>query len=164
MRYVVREKFFHLGEDSTITNEAGQPVYQVDGKVFTLHHTMVMRDMAGREVATIRQRMIALRPTWEITRGGEELAEVRKKLLTFLGDRFTVDIPGPEDLEVRGNIFEHEYSITRGGQAVATVSKRWISLTATYGVDIASGQDDALILACVLILDVAEDEEHENRG
>lgn len=159
MRYIVREKFFHLGEDSQITDESGRPVYEVDGKVFTLHHTLVMRDMAGNEVATIRQQLIALRPTWEITRGGVELAEVRKKLLSFLGDRFTVDIPGPDDLEVAGNIFEHEYTITQGGRVVATVSKRWISLTATYGVDIAPGADDVLILACVLVLDLAEDEE-----
>jgi uncharacterized protein YxjI len=162
VRYIIREKLLHLGEDSVITDETGRAVYQVDGKVFTLRHTLVMRDMAGNEVATICQRLIALRPTWEITRGGQELAEVRKKLLTFLGDRFTVDIPGPDDLEAQGNIFEHEFSVTRGGQVVATVSKRWISLTATYGVDIAPGQDDALILACALILDLAEDEKHEH--
>lgn len=159
MRYIVREKFLHLGEDSTITNDAGQPVYEVDGKVLTLHHTLVMKDMTGQEVATVRQAIIALRPTWQVTRGGQELAEVHKNLLSFLGDRFTVDIPGPDDLEVKGNIFEHDYTISRNGEVVATVSKRWVSLTATYGVDIAPGQDDVLILACVLILDLAEDEE-----
>jgi uncharacterized protein YxjI len=159
MRYIIREKFFHLGEDSQITDESGQPIFEVDGKVFSLHHTLVMRDLAGNEVATIRQQLIALRPTWEITRGGVELAEVRKKLLTFLGDRFTVDIPGPDDLEVAGNIFEHEYTITQSGRLVATVSKHWISLTATYGVETAPGAADALILACVLVLDLAEDEE-----
>ncbi len=162
VRYVIREKLLHLGEDSVITDETGRPVYQVDGKIFSLHHTLVMRDMAGSEVATIRQHIISLPPTWEITRGGVELAEVRKKLFTFLGDRFTVDIPGPDDLEVRGNLFEHDYTITRGGQVVATVSKRWISLTTTYGVETAPGQDDALLLASVLILDLAEDEERDH--
>jgi uncharacterized protein YxjI len=162
VRYIIREKLLHLGEDSVITDESGRPVYQVEGKIFSLQHTLVMRDMAGNEVATIRQHVISIPPTWEITRGGQELAEVRKKLFTFLGDRFTVDIPGPDDLEVQGNIFEHEFSITRGGLAAATVSKQWISLTATYGVEIAPGQDDALILACVLILDLAEDEEHDH--
>jgi len=39
------------------------------------------------------------------------------------------------------------------------VSKQWFSMTETYGVDIASGQDDLLILACVLALDLAEDRE-----
>jgi len=162
MRYIIREKLLHLGEDSVITDETGRPVYQVNGAIFSLHHTLVMRDMAGSEVATIRQHIISLPPTWEITRGGQELAEVRKKLFTFLGDRFTVDIPGPDDLEVQGNLFEHDYTITRGGQVVATVSKRWISLTATYGVETAPGQDDALLLASVLILDLAEDEERSH--
>ncbi len=73
-----------------------------------------------------------------------------------------MDIPGPDDLEVKGNIFEHDYAISRAGGVVATVSKRWVSLTATYGVDVTPGQDDVLILACVLILDLAEDEEQHH--
>ena len=39
------------------------------------------------------------------------------------------------------------------------VSKRWIALTDTYGVETAPGEDDVLILASVLALDVAEDRE-----
>ncbi len=70
MRYIVREKFLHLGEDSVITNDAGQPVYEVDGKIFTLHHTLVMKNTAGQEVATIRQAVIALRPTWRLPAAG----------------------------------------------------------------------------------------------
>jgi uncharacterized protein YxjI len=119
-----------------------------------------MRDLAGNEVATVRQQIIAFRPTFEITRAGQELAEVRKKLFTPFIDRFTVDIPGPDDLEVTGSLFEHEYTMTRDGAVVATVSKQWISLTATYGVETAPGQDDVVILATVLALDLVEDEEH----
>ncbi len=36
MRYIVREKFLHLGEDSVITNDAGQPIYEVDSKILSL--------------------------------------------------------------------------------------------------------------------------------
>jgi uncharacterized protein YxjI len=46
---------------------------------------------------------------------------------------------------------------------VATVSKRWISLTETYGVEIAEGEDDLLILASVLALDLAEDRERQEQ-
>lgn len=162
MRYVIREKFFRLTEDSTITDEAGQPVYQVNGKLFSLHNTIVMSDMAGNEVATVRRHLISLRPTYEITHGGQELAEIRKHLFTPFGDRFTVDIPGPDDLEIKGNLFEHDYTISQSGQTVATVSKRWISLTDTYGVDVAPGQNDALVLASVLALDLAEDAERRD--
>jgi uncharacterized protein YxjI len=161
MRYVIREKIFHLGEDSVIMNESGQPILEVDGKVLSLHNRLIVRDMAGNELLQVQRRLLALRPTYEITRGGQELAEVRKKLISPFVDRFTVDIPGPDDLHISGSLFEHEYTFTLGGMVVATVSKRWLSLSETYGVDIAPGQDDVLILACVLALDLAEDRERE---
>ena len=158
MRYVIREKLFHLAEDSAITDEAGRPVFRVDGKIFSLHHTLVMRDMAGNEVATVRQHMIALTPTFEITRAGQELGEVRKKLFSPFIERFTIDIPGPDDLEVSGSLFEHEFTVSRQGAVVATISRAWVSLSASYGVDIAPGEDDALILATTLALDLVQDE------
>jgi uncharacterized protein YxjI len=160
MRYMIREKFFHLGEDSTIMNETGQPIFEVDGKVLSLHDRLIVRDLAGNEVVNVHRRLMTLRPTYEITRGGETLATFRKHFFSPFVDRFTVDIPGLDDLEMTGSLFEHEYTISRAGQVVAVVSKRWFSLTETYGVDIALGQDDPLILACVLALDLAEDREH----
>ena len=164
MRYVIREKFFRIGEDSDITDESGNPVLHVDGKVLSLHHTLVIRDPSGQEVARVEKKLIALRPTYEISRGGQEVAEVRKKLLSPFVDRFTIDVPGPDDLHMTGSLLEHEYTIRDGNdQLVATVSKRWISLTDTYAVEIASGQDDVMILASVLALDLAEDAEREAR-
>ena len=62
-----------------------------------------------------------------------------------------------------GSLFEHEYTITRDDQVVATVSKRWLSLTDTYGVETAPGEDDLLILISVLALDLAEDRERHER-
>lgn len=164
MRYVIRERFFHIGEDSDITDEQGRPVYHVDGRVLTLHNTLIVRDLTGAEVARVERRLIALRPTYNIVmQGGGETAEVRKKLFSPFVERFTIDIPGPHDLSVTGSLFEHEYTITRDNQVVTTVSKRWISLTDTYGVEIAVGENDLLILASVLALDLAEDREREGQ-
>ena len=58
-----------------------------------------------------------------------------------------------------GDLFDHEFTIRRGGQTVATVSKRWFSMRDIYAVDVAPGQDDLLLLASVLALDLAEDQE-----
>jgi uncharacterized protein YxjI len=161
MRYVIREKFIRLGEDSDIMDEEGRPVYHVDGKVLTLHDTLIVRDLKGAEVAKVQRQLIALRPTYNITRPGQEHAAVRKHLISLFVDRFTIDIPGPDDLEVTGHLLEHDYTIKRRGEVVARVSKQWISLTETYGVDIAPGEDDLLILASVLALDLAQDRERE---
>jgi uncharacterized protein YxjI len=160
--YLIRERFFRLGEDSDITDEHGDPVLQVDGKVLTLHDRLVLRDPAGREVAQVHRKLVALRPTYQISAGGQEVAELRKHFFTPFRDRFTIDIPGPDDLEMTGDLFDHEYTIRRGDQTVATVSKRWFSVRDTYAVDVAPGEDDLLILASVLALDLAEDREREH--
>ncbi len=123
----------------------------------------MVRDPGGREVAQVHRKLAALRPTYKVTVGGEEAAEVRKHLFTPFGDRYTIDVPGPDDLEVRGDLLDHEFTIQRGEQTVATISKRWFSVRDTYAVDVAPGQDDLLILAAVLALDLAEDREREQR-
>jgi uncharacterized protein YxjI len=159
--YLIRERFFRLGEDSDITDDQGRPVLHVDGKVLTLHDRLVLRDPEGREVAQVRRKLVAMRPTYQISVAGEQAAEVRKHLFTPFHDRFTIDVPGPDDLEMEGDLLDHEFTIRRGGQTVATVSKRWFSMRDTYAVDVAPGQDDLLILASVLALDLAEDRERE---
>ena len=156
--YLIRERFFRLGEDSDITDDQGRPVLHVDGKVLSLRNRLVIRDPEGREVAEVHRKLAALRPTYEVTIGGEA-AQVRKRLFTPFGDRFTIDVPGPDDLEIAGDLFDHEFTIRRGGQVVATVSKRWFSMRDTYAVEVAADQDDLLILASVLALDLAEDQE-----
>ena len=62
-----------------------------------------------------------------------------------------------------GNLLDHEFTIKRGDQTVATVSKRWLSMRDTYAVDVAPGEDDLLILASVLALDLAQDQERGDR-
>ena len=161
VRYVIKERFFRLGEDSDIADESGRPVLHVDGRVLTLRDLLVVRDPAGREVARVHRKLIALRPTYEVSVGGHEVAEVRKHLFTPFRDRFTIDVPGPDDLEMTGDLLDHEFTIRRGDRTVATVSKRWLTLRDTYGVDIAPGEDELLILASVLALDLAEDRERE---
>ena len=163
MRYIVREKFFHLGEDSAITDEHGRPLYIADGKVFSIRNTVVIRDLRGNELATIKRQLLALALTYHITRHGQDEAVIRKKIFSPFIQRYTVDIPGPDDLEVTGSLLEHNFTITRHGQTAAVVSKRWASLTETYGVEIAPGEDDILILATVIAMDLAEDQEERNR-
>jgi uncharacterized protein YxjI len=160
--YVIRERLFRMGEDSDITDEAGQPVLHVDGKVMSLHNRLVLSDPAGREVGQVHRKLAALRPAYEITIDGKDVAEVRKHLFTPFGDRFTIDVRGGGDMEIHGDLLSHEFTIEQDGHTVAAVSKRWLTMTTSYAVDVAPGEDDVLILASVLALDLAIDAEHHN--
>lgn len=160
--YVIRERLFRLGEDSDITDEAGNPVLHVDGKVLTLHHRLVLQDPAGREVGQVHRKLAALRPTYEVTIGGTDVAEVHKHLFTPFGERFTIEVRGGDAMEIKGDLLDHEFTIERDGQTVATVSRRWLSMRDSYAVDLAPGEDVVLILASVLALDLALDAEHDH--
>ena len=153
--YVIRERFFAIGDDFDILDEQGTKLYRVDGKVFSVRGRVVIEDPSGAEVATVHRHMVALRPTYEIRIGGEKAAEIRKKLFTPFRDRFTIDVPGPDDLEMKGDLLDHEYVIEQDGREVAAVSKRWLTLRDTYAVQVTAGTDPLLILGSVLALDLA---------
>jgi uncharacterized protein YxjI len=160
-RYRMRQHLISLGEDFTIEDEKGRPAFQVDGKVLRVRETFEITDMQGREVATIREKKIALRDSMKVLRGGQTIATVRKALIAPFGDRFTVDVEGGEDLKVKGDLLDHEYEIRRGGRTVARVSKKWFTLTDTYGIDIAQGEDEGLILGAVVALDEMANDDDE---
>jgi uncharacterized protein YxjI len=159
--YVIRERFFSIGDDFDVLDEHGTKVFHVDGKVLSLRNKVVIEDPSGQEVASVHRHLVAMRPTYEITIGGEKAAEVRKKLFTPFRERFTIDVPGPDDLEIRGDLLDHEYVIDRDGQEVATVSKRWLTVRDTYAVQISPGVEPLLILCSVLALDLALAREQE---
>jgi uncharacterized protein YxjI len=154
MRYVMKQKMFAWGDDFYIRDSDGREVFFVDGKGLSFGHQLSFRDLAGNELAFIRQTVLSWGPTYEIHRSGALAAVVKKELFTFFQCRFTVDVPGPTDLEASGHFMEHEYSFTRAGQTVATVSKQWFSWSDTYGVDIAEGEDEVLVLASTVVIDM----------
>ena len=155
MRYVMRQKFFALGDDFQIRDEGGNEAYYVDGRALSFGDKLSFRDAAGNELAFISQRLMAWGPTYEIWRNGALAAVVKKKLFAFFHHRFTVDVPGPDDLEAEGDFTDHEYEFKRGGRVVAVVSKRWFAWTDTYGIDIDAGEDDVLVLASAVVVDLA---------
>jgi uncharacterized protein YxjI len=63
-------------------------------------------------------------------------------------------------MQIDGDLLSHEFTIGRDGQTVATVSRRWLTMTASYAVEVTPSEDDLLILASVLALDLAIDAEH----
>ena len=162
--YVIRERFFDIGDDFDITDGDGRRVYHVDGKALSPRGRLVIEDATGQEVATVHRRLVAVRATFVVAIGGQDVAEVRKDLFTPFRQRYTVDVEGSDELRLTGDLLDHEFAVERGGREVASVSKRWLRVRDTYGVQVAAGQDDLLILASVLALDLAMAREAEKEA
>jgi uncharacterized protein YxjI len=163
MRYLMRKQLFSIGDDFWIEDETGQRVLKVDGKVLRVRQTFVLEDATGAEVATIKKKLLAVRDTMDVERDGQMVARVRKALFAPFRQRFDVDLGDGTELVVQGNITDHEYEVKRDGTPVAEISKRWFSVRDTYAVDVAPGEDVALVLALTVAVDWMGHEEHEER-
>lgn len=154
-RYQMRQKIFALGQDFFIENEQGQKVFKVDGKVLRVRDTLKFKDMQGNTLCQIQQKIARIRDTMDIDGpDGKAVASVKKAIITPIRDRWTVKIGNGPDLKVQGNILDHEYKIEEGGKKVAEVSKKWFRLRDTYGVEVAPGQNDVIILAITVAVDM----------
>jgi len=154
-RYKIRQNLISIGDDFWIENEAGKRVFKVDGKVLRIRKTLVFEDLNGKKLAQIQERLLTIKDTMAIEdANGDQIATVKKALIAPLRDRWNVKVKNGPDLDVQGNILDHEYAIKQGRDKVAEVSKKWLSLTDTYGVEIGEGQNDILILAVAVAIDM----------
>jgi uncharacterized protein YxjI len=152
-QYRMREKLFAIGDDFWVETSGGERAFKVDGKALRIRDTLVLESPSGEELYTIQERKLRVRDTMEVERGGRTVATIKKALVTPLRDRYSISVEDGDDLEAKGNIVDHEFTIERGGDRVAEVSKRWFRVRDTYGIEVEPGQDDALIVAITVCID-----------
>ncbi len=154
-RYKMRQNLVSIGDDFWIENEQGQRVYKVDGKALRVRSTLIFEDARGQELAKIQEKMARVRDTMEIEGpNGQTLATVKKAMITPLRERFSLDIAGGGDIEIQGNLLDHEYTFEQGGKKIAETSKKWFRIADSYGVEIAQGQNEIVILAATVAVDM----------
>ena len=161
VHYRMRQRLLSIGDDYWIEDDAGHRAFKVNGKALRLRETLDFEDAHGTRLLRIQQRALRLRETMKIEDAeGRTVATVKKALIAPLRERMTVSVEHGEDLDVRGNLFDHEYSIDAGGHTVADVSKQWFRIADTYGVRIAPGENEVLLLAITAAIDALA---HESR-
>ena len=136
------------GATLVVRDERGAPVLTIRG---TPPNSLVFEDLAGAEQCTIHEATYGLQPMMRISRGSRPAAWVYKDVLAPVREQYTVDLHGTL-LRVQGNVADHEYAVRHGRRMIAAVSLSWVNSPDTYGVEVAAGRDDALILAATVCL------------
>jgi uncharacterized protein YxjI len=161
VHYRMRQRLVSIGDDFWIETDDGKRAYKVDGKALRLRKTLIFEDPEGRQLAKIQERVARIKDSMEIEDAdGHRLAMVKKALISPLRDRWSVTVENGPDLDVQGNVLDHEYTFTAGRTPVATVSKKWFRVADSYGVEIAPDQDQVVVLAATVAVDMMA---HEDR-
>lgn len=163
MRFLVRDRILGIGDDYWIEDEHGTKVFLVDGKAMRLRDTFELKDAQGRVLIDIHQKMFSLRETMVIERGGQPLAKIRRKRLSLLRNHYRVSLVDGTELDVSGKILDREFAVEYDGELLAVISRRWLSVVDTYGVDVVrEDADPALLIAvAVCVIHLAEKERDE---
>ncbi|MFJ5721750.1 LURP-one-related/scramblase family protein [Streptomyces sp. NPDC093149] len=163
MRFLVRERLFAVGDDYWIEDTDGRKVFLVDGKALRVRDTFELKDAQGRILVEIRQKLLSLRDTMLIEREGEELAEVKRKRLSLLRNHYRVTLVDGTELDVSGKILDREFAIDYDGELLAQISRRWLTVRDTYGIDVVREDADmALLIAVSVCVIVLADKEREH--
>ncbi|MEM8862756.1 MAG: hypothetical protein AAGD96_30975 [Chloroflexota bacterium] len=151
MIYYIRQEFLSFGNSFTILDEYKQDAFFVERETFTWGSRFSLTSDTGKELAYIKQESFMF-PTYVIYRDGSPFATLSKEFAWF-SQKFTLDVPGPNDYEIEGTLLHREFEFRRKGSVVATVSKSTFSLPEYYGVAINKDEDVVTILASCIAID-----------
>jgi len=136
----MHEKLIPIGDDFWIEDQQGQKVFKLDGKALRVRDMLIFRDVHGNELCKIQERMLRIKDSMEVEdTHGNSVAVVKKALISPIRNRFSVKIKNGPDMEEKGNILDHEYTIGEGCNKLAEFPKKWFRIRDTYGVEIEPG-------------------------
>ncbi len=151
MKYKIKQKIFSFGDNFTIKDENDEDRFIVRGKVFAIGNKLKVEDLVGNELINIEQKVFRFLPEYNLYSSDDHLATVKKEF-SFLKPRFSI-MSTVGDYEISGNFLGHEFQILKEDQVVVTVSKKILSLSDTYMTEINNQENQAFMLALVIIID-----------
>ena len=149
MKLLFKQRFFSWFDSYDIYDEAGSTVYVVRGQL-SWGHCLKIFDPTGSELGTVKQRVFALPPKFDLYRGDAHIGSLKKEFSLF-SHRYNLDCHG---WHVEGNWLGWDYSIVdAAGRPAASISKELWNWTDTYVIDVVNPQDALTALMVVLAID-----------
>ena len=149
MNFYMKQRVFSWRDKFHICDEDGNEKYYVEGAMFSIGKRLTMFDAAGNEVAEIRQKVLTFLPKYHVQLASGTTLEIKKRF-TLFRPKYGVE---PLGWTVQGDFFDHDYEILKGESLMATVAKRWLSWGDAYEISVSPAADEVSALATVLVID-----------
>ncbi len=149
MKLYIKQKLFSWNDKFKVYDEHGKDKYFIEGEFFSLGKKLHIYDPHGKEEAFVAQKIFSFLPRYFVYINGTEVAEIVKQF-SFFRPRYTIEGLG---WEINGDFFAHEYTISRNGRGIVSISKQWMTWGDCYELDIEDESDEIISLAVVLAID-----------
>jgi uncharacterized protein YxjI len=155
MRYLMRHRSAWQGGSFSIEDADGRCSYRVSGEDASPGGAVVLEDSQGVPLSSMRFTRADHAHTCEIRHDQHQVQVVRSEV-SARRIRFRITLQD-EVLVAQGNIGQDEYVVRHGLRRLAAVSKKGVRDTGAFGVEIAPGTDDVLLLSIVLAISILTD-------
>ena len=149
MQLYIKQRVFSWGDHFTVRDAEGRDRYTVRGEVFSWGKKLHVYDANNQEVLFIQQKVMSFLPRYKIFLHGQQVAEIVKEF-TFFRPKYRVE---GLNWQIDGSFMAHDYTVSRGGMPVVTISKEWFTWGDSYMLNILNEQDELTALAVVLTVD-----------
>ena len=149
MKLRFKQRFFSWFDSYDIYNEGGETVYTVKGQL-AWGHLLKIYDAEGREIGTVKQKVLTWLPKFEMYLGEQYVGCISKEF-TLFSHKYDIDFNG---WHIDGDWLGWDYSVMdSSGNIVAQISKELWNWTDTYVIDVREPANALCALMLVLAID-----------
>lgn len=150
MKLHIHQKIFSWFDSFSVYDDHGDKVYDIQGKL-SWGKCVKIYDMQGQELGMVKEKIISLTPTYNITYNKKHIGNIHRKIFNLIGPGYAIDFKG---WNVDGDILEWNYKIKdKHGNKIAKISKEHLHLTDTYAMDIENPEDAIFVVMLVVAID-----------
>lgn len=156
----IKHKVFKITDHYPITDEHGNPVYQVDQEFRFIGNTVHVSSPDGRHLFTVDRTLLTLLPKFVVQFANGQEISIQSNFTLFHRD---IDID-PENLglNLQGDFWGHEYTLSQRDTIVGNISKKWLTWGDTYQLNIYNEELQDLFVAIVIAVDHLIDASRNN--
>jgi len=161
MELYIKQKVFSLGDKYDVYNAQHEPVYHVHGELFSWGAKIHLYDLGGNELYYIKQKVFALLPEYTIFQGDTQCARIKQQF-SLLHPKLSVE-SSIGDFEINGNFVDMDYTVSRNGERIGEIHKKWLSWGDTYLLSVSDPKEAAFFTALTITIDSCLHNSENNR-
>lgn len=146
-------------EGYRVDDAAGQEAYRFKGHFTLVGQKWTMSTPDGAEVADLARPPMHVHPTFTLSRPGRPDVTIRKTGFAPVHETWAIEGDAGGVVEIHGDMLNHEFSFQRGAVTVGTTTRRWVSITDAFAVQVQD-MDPVLAIATAVGIDAIQ---HEQR-